>query len=85
MGQPSLILLDEPSEGLAPKIVEHLSKAIVALKAEGLSVLLAEQNLAFANAVSDRACIIEQGRIRFEGTMAALAADETITRTYLAV
>jgi branched-chain amino acid transport system ATP-binding protein len=85
MGQPSLIMLDEPSEGLAPRIVEHLAAVIVELKAEGLSVLLSEQNLGFAEAVSDGAYIIEKGRIRFEGSMAALGADQDLGRTYLAL
>ena len=62
MGNPSLIMLDEPSEGLAPLIVERMAAAVREMKREGLSVLLAEQNLRFARAVSDRAYIIEKGR-----------------------
>ncbi len=85
MGNPSLILLDEPSEGLAPMVLEQLARTITALKREGLGVLLAEQNLHFAGRVGDRACIIEKGRIRFEGTMAELAADEAVRAAYLAV
>jgi branched-chain amino acid transport system ATP-binding protein len=85
MGNPSCILLDEPSEGLAPVIVDQMATAIRELKAEGLSVLLSEQNLHFATEVSDRAYIIEKGRIRFAGTMAALAANEEVRAQYLAV
>lgn len=85
MGQPSLLMLDEPSEGLAPIVVDHLADAIIRMKADGLSILLSEQNLKFARAISDGAYIIEKGRIRFEGSMTALAADETLGRTYLAL
>jgi branched-chain amino acid transport system ATP-binding protein len=85
MGNPSCILLDEPSEGLAPVIVDQMATAIRELKAEGLSVLLSEQNLHFATEVSDRAYIIEKGRIRFSGTMAELAANEDVRTQYLAV
>jgi branched-chain amino acid transport system ATP-binding protein len=85
MGNPSLLLLDEPSEGLAPVIVEEMARAILALKREGVTVLLAEQNLHFAARVADRAAVIETGRIVWVGTMAALQADEGVRRAYLAV
>ena len=85
MGNPSCLLLDEPSEGLAPVIVDQMAAAIRALKKEGLSVLLSEQNLHFAAEVSDRAYIIEKGRIRFSGTMAELAANADVRAQYLAV
>ncbi len=85
MGNPRLVLLDEPSEGVAPVIVEQMADMIVALKKEGLSVLLSEQNVAFASAVSDRACVLEKGQLKFSGTMAALDADEAVRRQYLAV
>jgi branched-chain amino acid transport system ATP-binding protein len=85
MGNPSLLLLDEPSEGLAPVIVEEMAQAILALKREGVTVLLAEQNLHFAARVADRAAVIETGRIVWVGTMAALQADEGVRRAYLAV
>jgi len=85
MGNPRLILLDEPSEGLAPVIVERMAEAILALKAEGLSVLLSEQNLFFARMVSDRASVIEKGVIRWHGTMAELMADEAVRLAYLSV
>jgi branched-chain amino acid transport system ATP-binding protein len=85
MGNPSMILLDEPSEGLAPVIVEQMAETIRELKAEGLTVILSEQNLHFSNQVSDRAYIIEKGQIRYEGTMAELAADEDVRAAYLTV
>jgi branched-chain amino acid transport system ATP-binding protein len=85
MGNPTCILLDEPSEGLAPVIVDQMAARIRDLKAEGLSVLLSEQNLRFATGVADRAYIIEKGRIRFEGTMADLEADEAARVQYLAI
>jgi branched-chain amino acid transport system ATP-binding protein len=85
MGNPSAILLDEPSEGLAPVIVEQMAKTIRELKADGLTIILSEQNLHFANLVSDRAYIIEKGVIRYSGTMEALAADTEIRNAYLTV
>jgi len=85
MGNPAAILLDEPSEGLAPVIVEQMAKTILELKQEGLCVLLSEQNLHFANLVADRAYIIEKGHIRYQGTMAELAADDQMRATYLSV
>jgi len=83
MGNPRLILLDEPSEGLAPVIIERMADAILALKREGLTVLLSEQNLHFARLVSDRACVLEKGAIRWEGTLEALMADEAVKQQYL--
>jgi branched-chain amino acid transport system ATP-binding protein len=83
MGNPLMILLDEPSEGLAPRIVEMMAQAILELKKEGLSVVLSEQNLHFAALVSDRAAIIEKGAIRYTGTMADLARDDEVRRAYL--
>lgn len=85
MGNPRLILLDEPSEGLAPVIVEQMARTILQLKAEGLCVLLSEQNLHFAQMVADRAYIIEKGRIRYSGTMTELAADAAVREQYLSV
>ena len=69
MGNPRALLLDEPSEGLAPRIVGEIEKAILEMKAGGLSVLLCEQNLAFARRVGDRAYLLEQGGVRRAGTM----------------
>lgn len=85
MGNPRLLLLDEPSEGVAPLIVEKMAEAIVALKAQGLTVLLSEQNLPFAAAVCDRAYVLEKGQVRFAGTMQELNADEAVRRQYLTV
>ncbi len=85
MGNPSLIMLDEPSEGLAPKIVEDMANAILTMKDQGLAVLISEQNLHFAKMISDRAYIIEKGRICFDGTMAELSNNDEVRNTYLAV
>jgi len=85
MGNPSLVLLDEPSEGLAPNIVEHMIEAILVMKREGLSLLLSEQNLRFARLVADRVCIIENGRVRFSGTIAEFDARPDIRDAYLAL
>jgi branched-chain amino acid transport system ATP-binding protein len=85
MGNPSLVLLDEPSEGLSPLIVEQMAAAILALKAEGVSILLAEQNLHFSALLADRAAVIETGRIVWSGPMAALMQDEATRAAYLAV
>jgi branched-chain amino acid transport system ATP-binding protein len=85
MGNPHAILLDEPSEGLAPVIVRQMAKTVRELKENGLTVLLSEQNLRFARTVADRALIIEKGRIRYGGTMEELAADEAVRATYLTV
>ncbi|MFT4241917.1 MAG: ABC transporter ATP-binding protein [Acidovorax sp.] len=85
MGNPYLVLLDEPSEGVAPVIVEQMAQTIAELKAQGVSILLSEQNLRFAELVSDRAYVLEQGQIRYQGAMAALAADEDVRRTHLGV
>ena len=85
MGNPFLVLLDEPSEGVAPVIVEQMANMILELKAKGVSILLSEQNLHFAEWVSDRAYVLEKGQIRFEGTMDELAQAEVVRRTYLSV
>ena len=85
MGNPFLVLLDEPSEGVAPVIVEQMANMISELKAKGVSILLSEQNLHFAELVSDRAYVLEKGQIRFEGTMDELAQAELVRRTYLSV
>ncbi len=85
MGNPSTVLLDEPSEGLSPLIVEQMANTIRNLKREGLSVLLSEQNLHFAQLVADRAYIIETGQIRYSGTMAELAANDSVREQHLSV
>ncbi len=85
MGNPRAILLDEPSEGLAPVIVEQMARTIAELKREGLTVLLSEQNLYFAKELSDRAYVIEGGRIRYQCTMAELMADDAVRHAYLTI
>ena len=85
MGQPLLVLLDEPSEGVAPVIVQQMARTIRALKAQGIGILLSEQNLPFAEAVADRACVLEQGRIVYSAGMAQLAGDAAARRQYLGV
>jgi branched-chain amino acid transport system ATP-binding protein len=85
MGNPRLVLLDEPSEGVAPVIVEQMARSINEMKRQGLSVLLSEQNLHFAEQVCDRAYVLEKGQVRFAGTMAELEADEAVRRAYLSV
>jgi branched-chain amino acid transport system ATP-binding protein len=85
MGNPKLVLLDEPSEGLAPVIIEDMAKAIVRLKREGLTVLISEQNLHFAQLVAERAVVVEKGLVRFDGAMQTLASDSSIREQYLAV
>ena len=85
MGNPYLVLLDEPSEGVAPVIVEQMAHMILALKAQGVSILLSEQNMHFAELVSDRAYVLEKGQIRYQATMAELAANDEVRRAYLSV
>ena len=85
MGNPSLLLLDEPVEGVAPVVVQELTRQIKALKTMGLTILFAEQNMHFASEISDRAYVIEKGRIRFHGTMQELAADDEVKRKYLMI
>jgi branched-chain amino acid transport system ATP-binding protein len=85
MGNPLLMLLDEPSEGVAPIIVEQMAKTIVELKKEGLSVLLSEQNIHFARTVADRVYVLEKGQIRWSGSMTALADDVAVQRSFLTV
>jgi branched-chain amino acid transport system ATP-binding protein len=85
MGNPLVVLLDEPSEGVSPVIVEGMVRMIKDLKRHGVSILLSEQNLHFAEAVSDRAYVLEKGHIRFAGTMSELARNQAVRRSYLTV
>ena len=85
MGNPYLILLDEPSEGIAPVIVEQMAHMILSLKQQGVSILLSEQNLHFANLVCDRAYVLEKGQIRFSGTMQELDTNDAVRRAYLSL
>ena len=83
MGNPDMLLLDEPSEGLAPLVVRDLSRQIARLKEQGLTILLCEQNAKFAVKLSNRAYILEKGHVRFSGSIAALQDDEDVRRQYL--
>lgn len=85
MGNPRLLLLDEPSEGIAPVIVDQMAKAIKAMKRQGLAILLSEQNLSFARRVSDRVVVIEKGHKVFEGPFTDLDADPQIMKAHLAL
>jgi len=85
MGNPLMVLLDEPSEGVAPLIVEQMANTIIELKKEGLSILLSEQNIHFARLVSDRVYVLEKGEIHWQGTMAELSGNLEIQRAYLTV
>lgn len=85
MGNPYMVLLDEPSEGVAPLIVEQMAQMIIELKQKGVSILLSEQNFHFAELVSDRAYVLEKGQIKFSGTMQELAENKEVHRAYLSV
>ena len=85
MGDPELIIIDEPTEGLAPKIVELVAEYLLALKARGLSVLLIEQKLTIALEISQRCVVMGHGRVVFEGTPAALKADAAVRKEWLEV
>jgi branched-chain amino acid transport system ATP-binding protein len=79
------MLLDEPSEGLAPQIVEQMARMVGRLQEDGLTILLSEQNMHFASRVSQRACIIEGGCMRYAGKMRDVVEDPELRRAYLAV
>ena len=85
MGNPRLILLDEPSEGLAPVIVDAIEVAVQALKKRGVAIILSEQNLLFARSIADRAIVLERGSMMFDGTIAELDADSNIRHNYLSI
>ena len=85
MGNPELLLLDEPSEGLAPLIVDQLRDKVAQLKSTGLSIVLAEQNLDFVLALADRVYILEKGEVRYTGKPADLRANQDIVKQYLTV
>jgi len=85
MGNPLLVLLDEPSEGVAPLIVEQMANTILELKKQGLSILLSEQNIHFARLVSDRVYVLEKGQIHWQGSVDELDANPEVQRTYLTV
>ncbi len=85
MGNPQLLLLDEPSEGLAPLIVDHLKEQIARLKEDGLTILLAEQNVDFCLDLADRVYVLEKGHIRYQGSAREFREDESIRHQYLAI
>jgi branched-chain amino acid transport system ATP-binding protein len=85
MGNPALLLLDEPSEGLAPIVVDHLREQIARLKGEGLTILLAEQNTEFSLSLADRVYVLEKGSIRFSGPAARLRDDAALRHELLAL
>jgi branched-chain amino acid transport system ATP-binding protein len=85
MGNPELLLLDEPSEGLAPIVVDHLRDQIARLKRDGLTILLAEQGVDFSLALADRVYVLEKGSIRFNGPAARLRDDEALRHELLAL
>jgi len=85
MGNPLLLLLDEPSEGVSPLILEQMAQTILTLKSQGLSVLLSEQNVHFARLVSDRVYLLEKGQLRWQGSMAELDYSHEVQRSYLTV
>ena len=85
MGNPEAVLLDEPSEGLAPVILELMADAVLRMKREGIAVLLSEQNFDFAAAVADRAYVIERGEIRYDGSMVALDVDPALRAQHLSL
>ncbi|MBI1846956.1 MAG: ABC transporter ATP-binding protein [Candidatus Rokubacteria bacterium] len=85
MGNPDILLLDEPSEGLAPLVVEMLREQLGRLKASGLTMVLTEQNIRFVSELGDRVYILEKGAVRYQGSMAEFLADETVRQAYLAV
>ena len=85
MGNPSLLLLDEPSEGLAPIVVSAILERLKRLKSTGTTVLISEQNLRFATELADRVSIIERGEIRYEGTPAELGEHPEVREKYLMV
>ena len=85
MGNPLLVLLDEPSEGVAPLIVEQMANTILALKKQGLSIWLSDQNIHFARLVSDRVYVLEKGQIHWKGSVEELDRNPEVQRTYLTV
>src|SRR5262245_16232151 len=85
MGNPEILLLDEPSEGLAPLVVEMLEEQLRRLKAAGLTIMLTEQSVRFVAELGDRVYILENGSVRYQGTMREFLDDENVRRAYLAV
>jgi branched-chain amino acid transport system ATP-binding protein len=85
MGNPELILLDEPVEGLAPLVVKDLGQQILKIKEMGQTILFSEQNVKFATLTSDRAYVIDKGKIQYHGSIEELSADDEIKKKYLMI
>jgi branched-chain amino acid transport system ATP-binding protein len=85
MGSPEVLLLDEPSEGLAPLVVDMLEEQLARLKAAGLTMIVTEQNVRFVSALGDRVYILENGTVRYQGSMTDFLGNEAVRRAYLAV
>lgn len=85
MKNPDLLLLDEPSEGLAPLVVQNLAEVTARIRSEGVTILLADQNLKFCRKTSDRGYILEKGMIRYQGIMEEIWQDEEVVKKYLVV
>lgn len=83
MGNPRLLLLDEPSEGLAPLVVRAIEEQTLLLKKEGMTILLSEQNSSFALRISDRGYILEKGLVAWQGSISQLKGDSSIMKNYL--
>jgi branched-chain amino acid transport system ATP-binding protein len=85
MGSPDVLLLDEPSEGLAPLIVQTLEEQLRGLKRTGLTMVLAEQNVHFVSHLGDRVYVLEKGMVRYQGTMPEFLGDDAVRRAHLAI
>jgi len=85
MGSPELLLLDEPSEGLAPLVVDMLREQLGRLKAGGLTMIVAEQNARFVSGLGDRVYILEKGMVRYQGSIAEFVANDEVRQAYLAL
>ena len=85
MGSPQVLLLDEPFEGLAPLVVDMLAEQLGRLKAEGLTMVVTEQNVRFVSELGDRVYVLERGTVRYCGTMSEFLCDDDVRRAYLAV
>ena len=85
MGNPALILLDEPVEGLAPLVVKDFAERLRKLKETGVTILFSEQNVKFSLAIADRAYVIDKGRIKYHGTIEELSGDEEVKSKYLMI
>lgn len=85
MGNPELILLDEPVEGLAPLVVRDFAERLLTLKETGVTILFSEQNVRFSLSIAERAYVIDRGRIKYHGTIKELEANEEVKREYLMI